>query len=194
MLRVTDFKARDGAARLACLRTHSRFPPLKRSRTNEFRAVQKSRFLHHDLALSRINGLRGAIIRCKIGPQSAQSGEGAQARARNFAGRERRIDTAAPSPNRKKPGLFWLRRGGAARSPWRWDHVRISSLGRRLLDAWIHLFRMDDSVRLVQLFAQVLPRRSRLGAGRGLIWRWAGRLGECRAGDEDDAGDNHAKS
>ena len=63
---------------------------------------------------------------------------------------------------------------------------------------------MDDAVRLVQLFAQVLGRRSRLGTGRILNWnradrrRWSwrqvGRLGECRAGDERDTGDQQAKS
>jgi hypothetical protein len=53
---------------------------------------------------------------------------------------------------------------------------------------------MDDSVRPVQLFAQALGWRSRVGARRSLIWRWAGRLGEGCAGDEDDAGDNQAKS
>ena len=96
--------------------------------------------------------------------------------------------------NRKTRRLFWLGRGSAARCPWRRDHVRISSLRRWLLNSWVHLFRMDDSVRPAQLFAQVLGRCSRIGARRSLIWRRAGRLGEGRAGDEDDAGDNHAKS
>ena len=53
---------------------------------------------------------------------------------------------------------------------------------------------MDDSVRLVQLFAQALGWRSRVGARRSLIWHRAGRLGEGRAGAERDAGHNHAKS
>jgi hypothetical protein len=106
---------------------------------------------------------------------------------RGLQARPRPLQTA-------KSGLFWLRRGSAARGPRRWDHVRISSLRRRLLDAWVHLFRMDDSVRLVQLFAQALGWRSRVGARRSLIWRRAGRLGECRAGDEGDAGDSQAKS
>ena len=121
---------------------------------------------------------------------SAQSGRGAQ--AGNFAGRERRIDRAAPSTSQSQDAALILAAArGAARGPWRWDHVRISSLRRRLLDAWIHLFRMDDSVRLVQLFAQALGR---VGARCSLIWRRAGRLGEGRAGDERDAGDNQAKS
>ena len=93
---------------------------------------------------------------------------------------------ALPRPRRakcKKRRSFWLRRGRAARSPWRRDHVRISHDGRPLLNGGVHLFRMDDSVRLVQLFAQVLGGRSRLGARRSLtwnrvegrrwIWRWA---------------------
>jgi hypothetical protein len=56
--------------------------------------------------LSRINGLRRAIIRCKIGPQSAQSGRGAQ--AGNFAGPERRIDRAAPSTSQSQDAALIL--------------------------------------------------------------------------------------
>jgi hypothetical protein len=101
------------------------------------------------------------------------------------------------SPTAKRRS-FWLRRGSAARGPWRRHDVRISRVGRRLFDAWIHLFRMDDAVRLVELFAQVLGRRSRLGARSVLTWsrverrRWSwrcGRLGARRAGDKGDAGD-----
>jgi hypothetical protein len=80
---------------------------------------------------------------------------------------------AAPSPNRKKPGLFWLGRGSAARSPWRWDHVRISSLGRRLLDAWIHLFRIipfdwfSSLLRLCAGAVGLAPGAVSFGAGLG---------------------------
>ena len=90
---------------------------------------------------------------------------------------------------------FWLRRCRAARSPWSGQHVRTSRIGRRLLDGWVHLFRTNDAVRPVQVFAQALGRRSRVGAGGGCwSWRRAGRLGECRVGDEDDVGDQQAKS
>lgn len=60
---------------------------------------------------------------------------------------------------------FWLRRCRAARSPWSGQHVRTSRIGRRLLDGWVHLFRTNDAVRPVQVFAQALGRRSRVGAG-----------------------------
>ena len=80
------------------------------------------------------------------------------------------VTVGSPWSNRKKRRSLWLRCGSAARCPWRWHHVRISRLGRRLLDCWVHLFRMDDAVRPVQLFAQVLGRRSRIGAGRSLTW------------------------
>jgi hypothetical protein len=58
---------------------------------------------------------------------------------------------------------------------------------RRLFDSWIHLFRMDDAVRLAQLFAQGLDRRSRLGARSVLTWsrvekrRRSWRCGRLRA-------------
>ena len=61
---------------------------------------------------------------------------------------------------------------------------------------------MDDAVRLAQLFAQGLGRRSRLGAGwltgsrvERRRWSWrCGRLGARRAGDDGDAGNQKAKS
>jgi hypothetical protein len=103
-------------------------------------------------------------------------------------------------PIAKKRRLFWLRRVRPARSPWRRDYVRISHDGRPFLDGGVHLFRMDHAVRLVQLFAQVLGGRSRLGARRRLTWsrvegrRWVWRLGQCYAGDKGGAGDQQAKS
>jgi hypothetical protein len=111
------------------------------------------------------------------------------------------VDTPSQT---QEAGSFWLRRGSAVRTPWRMRHVRISHVGRRFLDGGVHLFRMDDSVRLVQLFAQVRGGRSRRGARRSLtwnrvegrrwIWRWVGCLGECRARNQGDAGDQQAKS
>ena len=118
-------------------------------------------------------------------------------------GRLRSPERPPGAANRKKRSSFRLRRGSAARGPRRRDDVRIARLGRRLLDSWVHLFRMDDAVRLVQLFAQAW-RRSRLGVrgglgrtrveGRGRIRRRAGRLGVSRAADEDYAGDQGTKS
>ena len=70
--------------------------------------------------------------------------------------------------NRRNGAHFGCGAGSAARSPRRRDHIRIVRFGRRLLDGWVHLFRMDDAVRLVQLFAQALSRRSRVGPGRDL--------------------------
>jgi hypothetical protein len=73
------------------------------------------------------------------------------------------------------------------------NDVQISRGTSQLLDARVHLFRVDDAVRLAQLFAQALGRRIGLGARCGLIGRRTGRLGEGPTGDEADAGDNHAK-
>src|SRR6185437_16703556 len=54
---------------------------------------------------------------------------------------------------------FGLRCGSAAWRPWWRHHVLILRVGRRLLlDARIHFFWVNDAVRLVQLFAQILAR------------------------------------
>ncbi len=85
---------------------------------------------------------------------------------------------------------FWLRPGRAAKSRWRRRDVRISRLGGRLLDRRVHLSRMEDTARLLQLVAQVL-----LTWGERRLWSWrrVRRLRECRAGHERDPADQQAK-
>jgi len=61
-----------------------------------------------------------------------------------------------------------LGRGSASRSPRRRHDVRISRLGRGLLDPRIHLFRMDDAVRPAQF----------------LLKLWAGARGVTSPGPE----------
>jgi hypothetical protein len=58
------------------------------------------------------------------------------------------LPSIALGANRQRR-LFWLRRSRPAQSPRRRDDVRISHDGRALLDGGVHLFRVDDSVRLV---------------------------------------------
>ena len=96
----------------------------------------------------------------------------------------------------ERPRLFGLRRGRPARVRRRRLHdVRILNIGRGLINGGVHLFRADDSVRLVQLFAQVVGGRRRAGSRRGVKRRsWVRRLSERWADDKGSAGDQQAKS